>query len=374
MNPSSFNWLLSVKSTANQMNVASTSPWLAMSSSVMTPVTSSAPRPRNAIAVESSPKRRGRRPERDHDDEDDQDDPFLARERAERRERLPRGGRRVWRRPHFGSDEPVEDDRQQRHRAERRHGRGEQPSAEPDLDAEPAGDLGAERVGRHRRQPQRRRHAEAGDARIHQERAEPPPVRAIGLRAGRIGQRQRQRIEHAGARGVAGKRRRDHGVEQEDRIGQPERRSAEPADDPVPAARAEAALDHGAGDEKRDDDEQDRAVGEAGVGLLGLEQAGEDGGRNREHRRRQDRQRADDDREDRRRRRCANSRQACSVSPSGGALHHSAATSAIVAILATRVRRRSAVVTDAPGRSWPPDRAPRRSAVRSGSSSRGPAP
>ena len=55
MKPSSLSWLLSVKSTANQMNVASTSPCLAMSSRVMTPVASSAPRPRNAIAVESRP-------------------------------------------------------------------------------------------------------------------------------------------------------------------------------------------------------------------------------------------------------------------------------------------------------------------------------
>ena len=98
MNPSSFNWLLSVKSTANQMKVARTSPWLAMSASVITPVTSSAPRPRNAIAVESSPSVAADAPERDHADEDDQDDPFLAGERAERRERLPRGRRRIRRR------------------------------------------------------------------------------------------------------------------------------------------------------------------------------------------------------------------------------------------------------------------------------------
>ena len=55
MKPSSFSWLLNVKSTANQMKVASTSPSSATSPSVSTPVTSSTPRPRNAMAVESRP-------------------------------------------------------------------------------------------------------------------------------------------------------------------------------------------------------------------------------------------------------------------------------------------------------------------------------
>ena len=69
MKPSSLSWLLSVKSTANQMNVASTSPSLAMSSSVRTPVASSTPSPRKAIAVESSPSVAADAPERDHADE-----------------------------------------------------------------------------------------------------------------------------------------------------------------------------------------------------------------------------------------------------------------------------------------------------------------
>ena len=56
MNPSSFNWLLRVKSTANQMNVASTSPSLARCpASVRTTSPSSTPSPRNATAVVSRP-------------------------------------------------------------------------------------------------------------------------------------------------------------------------------------------------------------------------------------------------------------------------------------------------------------------------------
>ncbi len=69
-----------------------------------------------------------------------------------------------------------------------------------------------------------------------------------------------------------------------------ERRSAEPADDPVPAARAEPALHHRAGDQKGHDDEQDGAVAEAGVGVGRLEQPGEHRDGNGEDRRREDRQ------------------------------------------------------------------------------------
>ena len=55
MKPSLFSWLLSVNSDANQMNVASTSPSLAISLSVRTPVASMMPNPRKATAVESMP-------------------------------------------------------------------------------------------------------------------------------------------------------------------------------------------------------------------------------------------------------------------------------------------------------------------------------
>ena len=55
MKPSALSWPLRVKSTANQMKVASTSPSFAMSPRVKTPVASRTPRPRNATAVESSP-------------------------------------------------------------------------------------------------------------------------------------------------------------------------------------------------------------------------------------------------------------------------------------------------------------------------------
>ena len=55
MKPSALSWPLRVKSTANQMKVASTSPSFAMSSRVKTPAASRMPRPRNATAVESRP-------------------------------------------------------------------------------------------------------------------------------------------------------------------------------------------------------------------------------------------------------------------------------------------------------------------------------
>jgi hypothetical protein len=63
----------------------------------------------------------------------------------------------------------------------------------------------------------------------------------------------------------------------------------------------EAALDHGARDEKRDDDEEDRAVGESRVRLPGSERAREHRRCERQHGGREDRERVDDDGEDRRR-------------------------------------------------------------------------
>ena len=105
MKPSSLSWLLSVKSTANQMNVASTSPSLAMSSSVMTPVASSAPRPRNAIAVESRPSVAAEAQSATMPTKTTSDDPFLTGERPERGKRLLGGRRRIGRAAHFGRDD-----------------------------------------------------------------------------------------------------------------------------------------------------------------------------------------------------------------------------------------------------------------------------
>ena len=76
---------------------------------------------------------------------------------------------------------------------------------------------------------------------------------------------------------LLGKRRRDHGVDDEDAVRQPERRPAEQADRQVADPRAEAALHHAARHEKRDDDEQDRAVGEPGPGACGRHDAGQHG-------------------------------------------------------------------------------------------------
>ena len=63
-------------------------------------------------------------------------------------------------------------------------------------------------------------------------------------------------------------------------------------------ALAEAALHHRPRHQEGDDDQQDGAVGEAGVGLRGGQRAGEHRRREREDRGGQDRKGADDDRED----------------------------------------------------------------------------
>ena len=266
----------------------------------MTPVARRAPRPRNATAVESNPKVAADAQSATIPTNDNQHDPLVPLQRTERGKRFPCGDGSLGCRPDFRLDDVVEHERQERDRAERGHRRGQQPSGESDLDTEPLRDLAAERVGHHRRQPQRGRDAEARDAGIHQKGAEAFAIGAIDPRAGRLRHRERQRIEDARPRRVAGKGRCDHGIEQEDRVGQSQRRAAEPADHPVASARAEPALDHRAGDEKCDDDEQDGAVGEAGIRVGRLEQAGEHGRRESQHRRRENRQRTGHHRENRR--------------------------------------------------------------------------
>ena len=119
MNPSSFNWLLSVNSTANQMKVASTSPCCAMSCE------------RDRAGGEQhaqAEKRDGRRVESERRRQLPTAPPCRRRRRgrsirrasADRAPRAPSGPR-----PgasgvdaHFGSDELVEQQRQQRHRAD----------------------------------------------------------------------------------------------------------------------------------------------------------------------------------------------------------------------------------------------------------------
>ena len=300
MKPSSLSWLLSVKSTANQMNVASTSPCLAMSPRVITPVARSAPRPRNAIAVESRPSVAAERPERHHAEEDHQHDPLLARKRTERGERLPGRGRSLRRAAHLGPDDAIQHERQDGHRAERRHARGEEPSPEPDLDAEPAGHLRAERVGGHRRQPERRRHAQAGDAREHQERADPPAIRLdrasrpprspASTPAGRARRTVPCCSGNAGAITASSRK-----IEYErPRVDRPNRLTIQcPLRAPSPHFTTDA------GHQKGHDDEEDGAVAKAGIRVGRLEQAGEHRDGNGQDRSREDRQGADDDGEDR---------------------------------------------------------------------------
>ena len=111
-----------------------------------------------------------------------------------------------------------------------------------------------------------------------------------GRRARRLGHREHERVEHAGAGGVAREGRRDDAVHQEDAVAQAERRPPEDAHHEVAEALAEPALHDGARHEERDDDQQDRAVGEAGVGLGRGERPGEHGRRQGEHGGRQDRE------------------------------------------------------------------------------------
>ncbi len=180
----------------------------------MTPVASSTPRPRNAIAVESRSNVAADGPERHHPDEDQQHGPLVARQRPERGERLPRSRGRLRRGRHLGPDDAVEHSGSTA--IAQSVGTDEAMSQRPNPISTPsaARHLGAERVGGHRRQPERRRHAEAGDAREHQERAEPPAIRPIRRRACRDRQRRGQRVQHAGPRRVARERRRDDRVEQ----------------------------------------------------------------------------------------------------------------------------------------------------------------
>ena len=238
-----------------------------MSPRVRTPVASRTPRPRKATAVESRPSvaAAAHRPTM----------PAnvaatifsCGRSGPSSRERPPRGPGRLGRRGHLGRDDLVEDERQQGHRGERRDRGGDEPGAEADLEAVAAGDLGPERVRGHGREPERRRDGQARHAREHQEAAEAPAALVPGLRARRLGHREHERVEDAGAGGVARERGRDHAVDEEDAVAEAERRPPEGAHHEVAEALAEAALHDGPRHEEGDDDQEDRAVGEAGVGL-----------------------------------------------------------------------------------------------------------
>ena len=195
-----------------------------------------------------------------------------------------------------GADDLVEDERQEGHRGEGRDRGGDEPGAEADLEAVAAGDLRPEGVRGHGREPEGRRDGQARHAREHQEAAQAPAALVARLRPRRLGHRQHQRVEDAGAGGVAREGGRDHAVDQEDAVAEAERRSPEGAHHEVAEALAEAALHHGAGHEEGDDDQEDRAVGEARVGLGRRQRPGEDGRGEGEDGGGQDRKRADHDR------------------------------------------------------------------------------
>ena len=172
MKPSSFSWLLSVKSTANQMKVASTSPSLAMSSSVRTPVASrtrrgrGTRRPSNRAPASTADAQSATMPSerREHDlFLDALSGPSAA---SARRAAAGASGVAVT----SGRNQPVEQQRQQRP-CPRASAREAASSHEPNPISTPkrSRDLRPERVGGHRRQPERRRQAQADDAREHQE-------------------------------------------------------------------------------------------------------------------------------------------------------------------------------------------------------------
>ena len=236
-------------------------------------------------------------PQSHHHEERDHHDPLVARERAECGQRLPCRGGRTRRRGDLRPRDLVEHPRQQRHRQQRRQRTGQQPAAKPDLDAVRASDLGSERVGGHRRQPETGRQRETRDAGKHQERPEPRARRVVGACACRPGERYRQRIQDARSRGVARKGRRDHRVDQEQAVREPERRPAERLHHGMSDPLAEPALDHRAGHQERRDDEDDGAVGKSRPCRLGRDDASEDRDGDREQGCGQDRQGPDHDRE-----------------------------------------------------------------------------
>ena len=208
MKPSSLSWPLSVKSTANQMNVARTSPSCRDVRSVSTPVASSTPRPRNATAVESSFSVAASPQSRTMPTNVRGHDLLVAAQGTERRERLARGGRRFRRRLHLRRRSPCRAPaaaapapRASAPRAASSH------EPKPIVDADRSRDLGAERVGGHRGEPERRRQPQARHAGEHEVGAELLARGLVGPRAAAFGQREREGIEDAGARRVARKRR-----------------------------------------------------------------------------------------------------------------------------------------------------------------------
>ena len=153
---------------------------------------------------------------------------------AHRRERLARRGRRLGRRLHFGREDLVDEERQDREADERRRRRrrratSRRRSGSPsDLPISAPSGLPAIAVSQSADESVR-----VAIAAEHQVRAHLLARRLVGLRAAALGERERQRVEHARAGRVAREGRRDDGVEEEDAVAQAERRTAEEAHDEV---------------------------------------------------------------------------------------------------------------------------------------------
>ena len=157
--------------------------------------------------------------------------------------------------------------------------RGDEPRAEVDLQAVLRHHRHADRVGRGGGEPEDRGDGEARHPAEHQVAAQPARALVLGLGAGVLREGQDDGKEHAAACRVAGKRRCDHGVGDEDAVAQSQRRLAEQAHHAEADAPSQAALHDAVGDEEGHDHEQHARVREAREGLGGVDRAGEDRGR-----------------------------------------------------------------------------------------------
>ena len=149
----------------------------------------------------------------------------------------------------------------------RRDGRGDEPAAEIDLNAEVLRDLNSNRISRCRRHPQRRRDGEAGHRAEHEIPAEPATLGVLGTGTGSLGDREHDRKQNAAARRVARKCGRDRRVGQHDTVRETERRTAEKTNHEQADALAQAGLDDGLRYEKRDHHQQHARVRKPGERL-----------------------------------------------------------------------------------------------------------
>ena len=126
---------------------------------------------------------------------------------------------------------------------------------------------------------------EARHAAEHQVAAQAARLVVVRRRAAALGEGQDDRVEHAAARRIARKRRRDQGVGEEDAVAQAERGAPECADHEQADAPAEPALHDRVRDEEGDDDQQHARVREAGERLDRVDRAGQHRGRHGQQRR-----------------------------------------------------------------------------------------